>query len=260
MESSTSEFRYKTPNSSSHCHENSHHSSFTLAACGSHTYYFSDGMGNIIMMLDANENVVAEYRYDSFGRLLDSSGTLADANLYRFSSKEWHPRSGFYYYLYRYYDPVTQRWINQDPIGEDGGLNLFGFVMNSPSSHIDFWGLQFTNAELLAEYGCGIDNTFTNPETGETRTGTGVLGEIPKELGQQAVTYGATRGAGKAVGPLKRFGRWLKGLFKGKGDDVAKVPLKATDKQIGKNLVNICYPTDLDTELIKNTAEEQRKS
>jgi RHS repeat-associated protein len=69
------------------------------------------------------------------------SGPLADGNLYRFSSKEWDGTSGLNYYLYRYYHPDTQRWLNRDPIAEDGSLNLYGFVANSPVNSIDAFGL-----------------------------------------------------------------------------------------------------------------------
>jgi RHS repeat-associated protein len=41
------------------------------------------------------------------------------------------------YYGYRYYDPVTGRWPSRDPIGEKGGINLYGFVGNRPSIFID---------------------------------------------------------------------------------------------------------------------------
>jgi RHS repeat-associated protein len=60
----------------------------------------------------------ASYRYDPFGNLISSSGSQASANVYRFSSKEIHPNSGFYYYLYRWYEPNLQRWLNRDPIAE----------------------------------------------------------------------------------------------------------------------------------------------
>jgi RHS repeat-associated protein len=49
-----------------------------------------------------------------------SSGTLASANVYRFSSKELHVNSGLYYYGYRWYAPNLQRWLNRDPIKEPG--------------------------------------------------------------------------------------------------------------------------------------------
>lgn len=70
----------------------------------------------------------------------------------RFSSKPWIQSSsgtdGMYYYGYRFYDPLTQRWMNRDPIGEWGGYNLYGFTKNGPLYKIDPWGLcQCTSGE-----------------------------------------------------------------------------------------------------------------
>jgi hypothetical protein len=39
-----------------------------------------------------------------------------------------------------YYDPGEQRWINRDPIQEQGGLNIYQFVANNPSSKADVDG------------------------------------------------------------------------------------------------------------------------
>src|SRR3989442_14739363 len=72
---------------------------------------------------------------------MSSSGTLASANIYRFSSKEIHVLSGMYYYGYRFYDPNLQRWINRDPLQEIGGINLYGFANNNPNLWIDPYGL-----------------------------------------------------------------------------------------------------------------------
>jgi uncharacterized protein RhaS with RHS repeats len=43
-------------------------------------------------------------------------------------------------YQYRHYDPVTGRWPSRDPIGERGGLNLYGFVGNNSLTVIDVLG------------------------------------------------------------------------------------------------------------------------
>jgi hypothetical protein len=43
-------------------------------------------------------------------------------------------------YGYRYYDPLTGRWPSRDPIDEEGGLNLYGFVMNDPIGQFDLLG------------------------------------------------------------------------------------------------------------------------
>ncbi len=89
------------------------------------------------MLIDDFQGVVAKYLYDAFGNTISKSGLLADANVYRLSSKEWHQNSGLAYYLYRYYDPNLQRWPNRDPIGENGGLNLYAFVRNASPNSID---------------------------------------------------------------------------------------------------------------------------
>jgi RHS repeat-associated protein len=106
-------------------------------------YYSTDGNGNITCLLDTNQIVVARYTFDPFGNTLAATGPMAEANLYRFSSKELHLQSGLVYYLYRFYDPNIQRWPNRDPIEEEGGLNLYGFVENDAVNNSDLFGLQF---------------------------------------------------------------------------------------------------------------------
>ncbi len=106
-------------------------------------FYHADGNGNVTMLVNSYQAVVAKYLYDAFGNTLSLSGPIAYANRYRFSSKEAHQNSGLEYYLYRYYDPNLQRWPNRDPIGEAGGINLYGFVGNNPVSRIDPYGLQY---------------------------------------------------------------------------------------------------------------------
>ena len=49
-------------------------------------------------------------------------------------------RVGVTDYTYRYYDPNTGRWPSRDPIEEEGGVNLYGFVKNSGVNRWDFLG------------------------------------------------------------------------------------------------------------------------
>jgi len=44
-------------------------------------------------------------------------------------------------YIYRYYDPVTGRWPSRDPIAEEGGINLYGFLENDGVDRWDFLGM-----------------------------------------------------------------------------------------------------------------------
>jgi RHS repeat-associated protein len=94
-------------------------------------------------MFATNGLMVAWYLYDPFGNTLAKTGPLADANVYRFSCKAYHEPSGLYYYGYRFYSPDLQRWVNRDPIEEEGGINLYGFVENEPLSLVDPYGLDY---------------------------------------------------------------------------------------------------------------------
>lgn len=119
-------------------------------------FYHCDGNGNVTCLINVSNIVVAHYLYDPYGNILSQSGPLAEANLYRFSSKEFHVASGLVYYLYRLYDGGLQRWLTRDPLG-DGGFGLLGrrpydetsdslnpylFVWNAPVILVDPNGLR----------------------------------------------------------------------------------------------------------------------
>ncbi len=46
------------------------------------------------------------------------------------------------YYGYRFYDPGTGRWLNRDPIEEEGGINLYNFIINDAVNGSDVYGLR----------------------------------------------------------------------------------------------------------------------
>ena len=58
-----------------------------------HNHYHADGNGNVTYLVNSSQGFAAAYRYDPYGRLMAQSGTLATANLYRFSSKNSTPRA-----------------------------------------------------------------------------------------------------------------------------------------------------------------------
>jgi RHS repeat-associated protein len=58
----------------------------------------------------------------------------------RVCPKNRRSRPGVADYLYRYYDPVIGRWPSRDPIGEEGGINLYSFVDNDAGNQIDYLG------------------------------------------------------------------------------------------------------------------------
>jgi len=97
-----------------------------------------DANGNVMQKLDGTGATVMNVAYDPFGTII--SGTLVGE--YGFSTKPFINGPDWYYYGFRYYDPVTGRWPSRDPIGERGGLNLYGMVGNDAINWIDILGLQ----------------------------------------------------------------------------------------------------------------------
>ena len=76
-----------------------------------------------------------------FGEPLTTPTGLAAEMPFRFSTKYQDAETGLYSYIFRPYDPLTGRWLSRDPIEEDGGVNLYGFVENDGIDGIDALGL-----------------------------------------------------------------------------------------------------------------------
>jgi RHS repeat-associated protein len=106
--------------------------------------YHADGNGNISALASAIGILQGRYLYDPCGNTLAVVGSAAEANPWRFSSKEWHVPSGLYYYLYRHYSSELQRWLGKDLIAELGGINLYSFANNRPLTVLDAFGLSGT--------------------------------------------------------------------------------------------------------------------
>jgi len=105
-------------------------------------YYFYDGNGNVGQVIDrADGSVDAKYEYDAYGNYLTKSGTFANENPWRFSTKYWDDETDLGYWGYRYYDPDTGRWATRDPIGEARGPDLLTYANNSPITSYDGLGL-----------------------------------------------------------------------------------------------------------------------
>ncbi len=103
-------------------------------------YYFTkDHLGSIREMVDSSGVVQARYDYDPYGRKMKTYGTMeAD---FGFTGHYYHAASNLHLTLYRPYSTDLGRWLNRDPAQELGGLNLYGYVVNSPIKHSDLFGL-----------------------------------------------------------------------------------------------------------------------
>ena len=137
-----------------------------LAVSRNGDFYFPayDNNGNITKYIDENGNVVAAYEYDAFGKTISQTGSRADFFRHRFSTKYYDAETGLYYYGYRFYAPTLMRWLNRDPIGENGDINQYMFVKNTPLQKVDSKGLDWRIARNGGMFAHAIatknDDTF----------------------------------------------------------------------------------------------------
>jgi RHS repeat-associated protein len=101
-----------------------------LAMRGATTsYYEQDGLGSVTSLTNSTGSVTQTYAYDSFGNQTASSGSLT--NFFRYTGREFDTETGLYYYRARYYDPMTGRFLSEDPIHFKAGVNFYSYVNNN---------------------------------------------------------------------------------------------------------------------------------
>jgi RHS repeat-associated protein len=112
------------------------------------SYFLTDHLGSTNALTDVNGNVVDESAYDSFGNSGGSTRTR-----YGYTGRERDPDTGMLYYRARFYDPTLGRFIGEDPIGFQGGINFYAYVKNAPLKFRDPSGLNPWNTwDFLKHY------------------------------------------------------------------------------------------------------------
>src|SRR5580658_7134429 len=86
---------------------------------GTSSYYERDGLGSVTSLSNSAGALANTYTYDSYGKVMASTGTLA--NPFQYTGRESDQETGLYYDRARYYDPAAGRFLSEDPIGFHGG-------------------------------------------------------------------------------------------------------------------------------------------
>ena len=144
------------------------------------SYYQADGLGSITSLSSSSGSIVNTYIYDSFGNLNSSTGSVV--NPFRFTARESDSETGLYFYRARYYDPSTGRFLSEDPIGFDGGVNWYAYTNNEPVLFLDPYGTStqgaLQTARDLARWLRGSKPNIVHIEDAATRD----LSETPGML------------------------------------------------------------------------------
>jgi len=113
---------------------------FGLYYNGTFFFYKRNVQGDIIGLLNTSGTEVVTYEYDTWGKLLSTTGTLAstlgERNPFRYRGYYYDAETGLYYLNQRYYNPEWGRLISADSYGGSTGKllshNVFAYCSNNP--------------------------------------------------------------------------------------------------------------------------------
>ena len=212
---------------------------FTRTSNGTDTEYFyvKNLQGDILKVITATGTEAATYTYDAWGRVLTSTGDLADINPLRYRGYYYDVETGLYYLQSRYYDPETSRFINSDVYSDSSAgmlaYNLFLYCANNPVSGYDpngtwNWGKFFDGASMIS---IGV----TAVAVAVTVLSCGAAAPVMVAVAAATATAGtltAMNGAAEVVEAGTRYNVVRDGVFG--GDDEAYEIYKTTTQTIAE--------------------------
>lgn len=116
--------------------------------------FLKDALGSTLALTNSSGSYIAQYAYEPFGNPTVTSGS--STNEFQYAGRE-NDGTGLLFNRARYYSPVFQRFVSEDPIGWKGGTNLFAYVGDAPTKSADPTGLYPSGADACSLVGAAFD-------------------------------------------------------------------------------------------------------
>ena len=183
---------------------------------GADYYYIRNGLMTITGLVDANGTAVVNYFYDSWGNMLNITGSMAASlgkdNPYRFKGYYYDEETGMYYLKSRYYQPEICRFISAD--NEDvlidthvdlANKNLYLYCDNNPILKADEEG-QIADWLVSAALGAAVNVAASFI----------IAQAMGQDFGVKDVAVAAMTGAlGGGLGVVLKYGKYVNAVFNG---------------------------------------------
>ena len=125
---------------------------------GTYYYYLRNAQGDVVKLIDKTGSTVVEYTYDSWGKPLSTTGSLAETfgaeQPFRYRGYVYDEETGWYYLKSRYYNPELGRFISADVYLSTGqgvlGHNAYAYCGNNPICRSDPSGRFWLTAFIVA--------------------------------------------------------------------------------------------------------------
>jgi len=105
---------------------------YSGSGTGNKRWLHADHLGSIAAWTNSSGGSPTINKYDEYGL-----PAATNSGRFQYTGQAWIAELGLYYYKARFYDPGKGRFMQTDPVGYDGGMNLYAYVEGDPVNGFD---------------------------------------------------------------------------------------------------------------------------
>ena len=164
-------------------------------------YYHYGKTGNVLALSDEEGNIITRYAYTPFGEKTVSGQTIENPFTFVGGFGVEDNGEGIFCMKKRFYDADLKRFLQRDPLGFEGGTNLYAYARNSPINYVDPEGtLPWGVIAKTATNSAIKDENETKKKAGARRIVANLIGGIVTGAVTGAAAGSVVPGAGTIAG------------------------------------------------------------